>query len=117
MAKADTIRDIEAANGQKVPDTLNQKQLDELLALAKRDGAEQRDAFDGKLNEFQGKGSGKAAPKEKTVTVRVNDAIAAYGGEFTDPGTREVIGKEPTEVPLSPFVREKLRSEELIEAD
>ncbi|MBZ9753000.1 hypothetical protein K7W42_19360 [Deinococcus sp. HMF7604] len=116
MAKADTIRDIEAANGQKVPDSLNQKQLDELLALATRDGAEKLDAFSSKLTELQGggKSSEKAAP---TVTVRVNDAIAAYGGEFTDPGTREVIGKEPTEVPLSPFVREKLRSEELVEAD
>lgn len=114
MAKTDTIKDIKDANGQDAPEALSQKQLDELLVIAKRDSSGALDAYNAKLAEFQG---AKAAPKEKTIMVRVNDAIAAYGGEFTDPDTRLAIGKKPVGVTLTAFVREKLRSEELVEVE
>lgn len=114
MAKTDTIKDIKDANGQDAPEALSQKQLDELLVIAKRDGTGSLDAYTTKLGEFQG---AKAAPKENTIKVRVNDAIAAFGGEFTDPGNRRSIGKVPVDVPVTPFVREKLRSEELVEVE
>lgn len=35
MAKKDTVLDIKSANGADVPESLQQKQLDELLELAK----------------------------------------------------------------------------------
>ncbi|WP_104992717.1 hypothetical protein [Deinococcus sp. NW-56] len=117
MAKTDTISDIKAANGQDVPDSLTQKQLDELLPLAQK-GEEGLTDFQAKLTEFTG-GSTSTAPKtsgEKQIKVRVNAAIAAYGGEFTDPDSRAVIGKDAVSVPHTAFVREKLRSEELVEA-
>lgn len=122
MAKADTIKDIKAANGQDVPERLKQTDLDELLTLAKKDGADHLDAFTARLTELTAStsttesGSDKAeAPKEKTVKVRVNDTIAGFGGEFVDPENRKVIGKKAVTVPLTAFVREKLRSEELVE--
>ena len=120
MAKADTVRDIKAKNGQDAPEALTAKQLEELLDIAERDGAENLTAFTAKLGEFTAAAQASApstakAPAEKTVTVRVNDAIAAYGGEFTDPDTRKVIGKKLVTVPHSAFVREKLRSDELVE--
>lgn len=119
MAKADTIRDIKAANGQDVPERLKQAELDELLTLA-QGGADKLDAFKTRLAELTTSttesGSDKAeAPKEKTVKVRVNDTIAEFGGEFVDPENRKVIGKKAVTVPLTAFVREKLRSEELVE--
>lgn len=122
MAKADTIKDIKTANGQDVPERLKQAELDELLTLAKKDGADNLDAFTARLTELTAStsttesGSDKAeAPKEKTVKVRVNDTIAAFGGEFVDPENRTVIGKKAVTVPVTAFVREKLRTEELVE--
>lgn len=125
MAKIDTVKDIKAANGQDAPEALTQKQLDELLVIAERDGADNTTAFSAKLTEFQGAASSTgtsstttvSTPKAKTISVRVNDTIAAYGGEFTDPDTRAVIGKEAVSVPHSAFVKEKLRSDEIVEAD
>ena len=122
MAKADTIKDIKTANGQDVPERLKQTDLDELLALAKKDGAGDLGAFTARLSELTAStstiesGGDKAeAPKEKTVKVRVNDTIAEFGGEFVDPDNRKVIGKKAVTVPATAFVREKLRSEELVE--
>lgn len=128
MAKADQTAAIKAANGVELDvDAYTGPQLTELQKLAE-EGKADLTAFTAKRGEFdRAKASAKpqtgAEPEvgqspakgEKTVTVRVNDTIAAYGGEFTDPDTRAVIGKEPVSVPQSAFVREKLRSDELVE--
>lgn len=120
MAKADTIKDIKTANGQDVPESLKQAELDELLTLAKKDGAGNLDAFKSRLAELntsttESGGTKAEASKEKTVTVRVNDTIAGFGGEFVDPENRRAIGKDAVAVPRTAFVREKLRTEELVE--
>ncbi|KQR33127.1 hypothetical protein [Deinococcus sp. Leaf326] len=122
MAKADTIKDIKTANGQDVPDSLKQAELDELLTLAKKDGSGNLDAFTSRLTELtaststtESESKKAEAPKEKTISVRVNDTIAAFGGEFVDPENRKVIGKKAVDVPRTAFVREKLRTEELVE--
>lgn len=133
MAKPDTVKDIKAANGADLnPEDYTQKELDALLELAKG-GDATRAQFDelaasaknttrpSNQNDTTGTSTGTTStastPKVKTVTVRVNDAIAAYGGEFTDPETHAVIGKDAVDVPQSAFVREKLRSDEIVEAE
>ena len=127
------MKDLKAANGADLnPEDYTQKELDALLELAKG-GDATRAQFDelaasvkgsarpSNQNDATGTGAGTppaaSTPKVKTVSVRVNDAIAAYGGEFTDPDTRAVIGKNAVSVPHSAFVREKLRSDEIVEAD
>lgn len=131
MAKQDTADQIKAANGTDLnPEDYTQKELDALLELAKG-GDATRTRFDelaasvkgttrpSNQNDTTGTSATSTAstPKVKTISVRVNDEIAAYGGEFTDPDTRAVIGKEAVSVPHSAFVREKLRSDEIVEAD
>jgi glucose dehydrogenase len=117
MAKADQTAAIKAANGTELDaDTYSGAQLTELQKLAEADKTDLT-AFTAKREEFDRAktAAATAAAKEKTVTVRVNAAIAAYGGEFTDPDTHAVIGAKAAAVPYSAFVREKLRSEELVE--
>lgn len=121
MAKADTLKEIEAANGQQVPEDLTQKQLDELLTIAERDQADDLVAFQAKLAEFRPSAGDKTGPqapaKVKVVSVRVRDDIAAYGGEFTDLDSGETIGKDAVSVPKTAFLAEKLRSGEIVKAD
>lgn len=117
MAKADLIAEIQAANKAQVPEALTVKQLEELLPLAKQ-GDAGRAAFDVKLQEFTPQApEAKPTAAVKKISVRVNDAIAAYGGEFTDPDNGQTIGKDPVSVEHTPFVRQLLRSDELVEAD
>ncbi|MFD1734885.1 hypothetical protein ACFSC4_31375 [Deinococcus malanensis] len=123
MAKQDTVNDIKAANGAELnPDEYTQKELDTLLALA-QDGDARRTEFDTQAASLKGStrpsntNTTTTEPKAPAgkVSVRVNDTIAAYGGEFTDPDNGQVIGKEAVSVPFTAFVREKLRSDELVE--
>ena len=51
------------------------------------------------------------------ITVKVSAAIAELGGEFTDPDSKATIGKEGVSVPHTAFVKEKIRSEEIVEAE
>ncbi|UQN05467.1 hypothetical protein [Deinococcus sp. QL22] len=129
MAKPDQIAAIRAANGVELdPDAYTAKQLEALEGLAEKDKTDLT-AFNAKRQEFD---DAKAAatpapaaatppaqddPQVKKVSVRVSDAIAGYGGEFTDPDTGATIGAEPSSVPLTAFVRAHLRSEELVEAE
>lgn len=55
--------------------------------------------------------------KKKTIKVRVNDKIAARNGAFTDPYTKQTIGKEPVDVEENKFIRTKLATDELIRVD
>jgi len=117
MAKADLIAEIQAANQAQVPEALTVKQLEELLPLAKQ-GDAGRAAFEAKLKEFVPTApETKPASSVKKISVRVNEAIAAYGGEFTDPDNGQTIGKDPVSVEHTPFVRQLLRTDELVEAD
>jgi hypothetical protein len=131
VAKADQIAAIKAANGVALdPDAYTGKQLEALEALAEKDKADLT-AFTVKQKEFDdAKTAGNPPatpaanasaaddePKVKKVSVRVSDAIAGYGGEFTDPETGATIGAEASSVPLTAFVRAHLRSEEIVEAD
>lgn len=127
MAKADQVKAIKAANGVELDvETYNGTQLAELQKLAE-DGKTDLTAFNAKRKEFddakaaataQGGGTQPAtlATGEKAVRVRVNDTIAAYDGEFTDPENGQVIGKTPVDVVQTAFVRAKLRNDELVEA-
>ncbi|WP_339098301.1 hypothetical protein WDJ50_18645 (plasmid) [Deinococcus sp. VB142] len=128
MAKADTVKEVLAANGQTVSEDLTQKQLDELLTIAERDGAQNLTAFSAKLAEFtpaaqtepaqaKARSETPATPKVELVEVRVRDDIAAYGGEFTDMDSGRSIGKEAVSVPKTAFIAEKLRTGEIVEAD
>lgn len=124
MAKADTTAAIKAANGSDInPESYTSKQLDELLVLAQQGESGKAD-YEAKLEAFapapaaataQAPESAGQKKLERPITVHVNDAIAAYGGEFTDPESLSTIGKDPVEVESTAFVAEKLRSRELIE--
>lgn len=137
MAKDDQIKAIEAANGvQLVEDNYTAKQLTELQKLAEEGKAENRTAFDAKVKEFDDAReaaerevaaktpAAKAATApparksgEKMITVKVSAAIAELGGEFTDPDSKATIGKDAVSVPHTAFVKEKIRSEEIVEAE
>ena len=120
MAKADQVKAIKDANGIELDaEAYTGSQLTELQKLAE-EGKTDLTAFNAKRKEFD---DAKAASQpqaptkgEKTVTVRVNDTIAAYDGEFTDPENGQVIGKTPVDVVQTAFVREKLQNDELVEA-
>ncbi|GGR16745.1 hypothetical protein [Deinococcus ruber] len=122
-SKADTAALIKQANGTEIdPNKYTQANLTALLPLAQK-GDTDRAEFDAKLAEFDKSIADAAAsavtlqvkPLERPITVRVNDAMAEYGGEFTDPESRSTIGKDAVTVESTGFVAEKLRSRELIE--
>ena len=120
MAKKDTAAAIKAANGSDLnPDSYTSAQLEELLLLAQKGEAGKGD-FEAKLAGFAPAPAAPAAATEpkklvKPINVRVNDIMAGYGGEFTDPDSFSTIGKNAVEVETTAFVLEKLRSGELIE--
>lgn len=142
MAKPDQIAAIKAANGVELNvEDYTARQLEALEGLAEKDGKDNLTAFQAQLKEFDdaraaqnapdqanstqtpapepaaAKTAGPKAEKVKTVSVRVSSKIAAYGGAFLDPETRETIGEDSVEVPLTAFVRGLLRSEDLVEED
>lgn len=131
MAKKDQIAAIKAANGAELMEAnYSGKQLEELETLAKS-GATDRTAFDAKVAEFdQAREAANQAPSpapsttpaakvsgEKMIAVKVSARVAAIDGEFTDPDSKRTIGKEAVSVPHTAFVKEKLRSEEIVEAE
>lgn len=114
QTKADLLDAIKAANGTELAEAdYTAKELELLLELA-GDPAKKTE-FDAQLAALKGRTSPPLPDKPKTASVMVAPAIAAYGGEFTDPESGVTIGQAPVEAPLTAFVREKLRADELVE--
>ncbi|OOV11845.1 hypothetical protein [Deinococcus sp. LM3] len=132
--KKELAASIKAATGTDLnPDKLTAEKLEELAELAEQ-GEEGREAFDAKLAEYGLSTDGKpttpgdkapsAAPGDetpapkpgaKTRRVRTSDAIAARNGEFTDPETRETIGKDWVDVTATRFVRDLITSGQVLD--
>jgi len=117
--KKENIAAIQKAFGVELEEKkFGMDQLETLGLLAAK-GEEGHADFDTKLLEYQpalkAPAASEAKKLERPITVRVNDAIAGYGGEFTDPDSMSTIGKKAVEVETTAFVLEKLRSGELIE--
>lgn len=135
MNKKELAEAIKAATDVVLdPAKFTAPQLEQLREAAQNG----HDAFDAKLTELtnakpagdaestNAKPTGDTEPSSSddgddevevdVVTVRVNDKIAAFGGEFTEPKTRVSIGAQPVTVERTPFVDEKLTSKELVEA-
>lgn len=125
MAKDDQVKAIQAANGIELNEAdYSAKQLGELQKLAEEGKAENLEAFNAKKQEFDSaRAAANPAPAsakqsgEKKITVKVNAAIAAMDGEFTDPDSKATIGKKAVSVPHTAFVKEKIRSDELVEVE
>lgn len=125
--KKELAASIKAATGADLnPDKLTAEKLEELAELAEK-GAEGREAFDAKLAEYGLTPAEKAAsaapgdetpapkPGAKTRRVRTSEDIAARNGEFTDPETRETIGKDWADVTATRFVRDLITSGQVLE--
>lgn len=132
--KKELAASIKAATGTDLnSDKLTAEKLEELAELAEK-GEEGRDDFNAKLTEYgltpDGKpttpgdkapsatpGDETPAPKPgaKTKRVRTTDAIAVRNGEFTDPETRETIGKDWVDVTATRFVRDLISSGQVLD--
>ncbi|MCD0160889.1 hypothetical protein IHN63_06140 [Deinococcus sp. 6YEL10] len=125
--KKDLAASIKAATGTDLnPDKLTAEKLEELAELAEK-GDEGREAFDAKLAEYGLAPAEKAAsavpgdetpapkPGAKTKRVRTSGDIAARNGEFTDPETRETIGKDWVDVTATRFVRDLITSGQVLD--
>lgn len=135
---ADAIK--KATGADLNADKLTVEKLEELSKLADQ-GEAGREAFNAKLAEYglgtdgkpvvsQGDSSVVAAvtpvagdetpapkPGAKTKRVRTNPSIAARNGEFTDPETRETIGKDWVDVTATKFVKDLISSGQILEDD
>ena len=134
---ADAIK--KATGADLNADKLTVEKLEELGRLADQ-GEAGREAFNAKLAEYglgtdgkpvsstdQGAGSTSTptpgdetpAPKPgvKTKRVRTSPDIAARNGEFTDPETRETIGKDWVDVTATKFVKDLITSGQILEDD
>ena len=115
MAKRDTVLDIKSANGADVPESLSQKQLDELLELAKG-GEEKKADFDKKLTEFTG---AEPEPEDTTgkILVQVNESNPKGSGSYIHPETRQVLrrGGKPTWVVEDSWTDQMVRDKFLTE--
>lgn len=111
MAKKDTLADIKAATGTDVPESLNQKQLDELLVLAKG-GEGKRAEFDAKLAEYTTPAEEDAGPQ---IRVKVNPDKGS--GSYLHPESKAAIerGGQSVSLPDDAWTQDMIAKRFLLE--
>jgi len=117
MAKAETLKALEAKTGLELTDAAHTAaQLDALAKLPEDKLEEIRTALLERESTFKARQQAEldaSRKKAHTIRVRVSARIAEFGGAFYDPDSGLTLGAEIVETELTPFVNQKLGTREL----